>query len=79
MVVDAETARSWRTAFGVRLRELRVAQGYSQMTFAHHVGLHPTYISSVERGERNISLVNIHLLARGLGVQPHEMLQPSTG
>jgi transcriptional regulator with XRE-family HTH domain len=77
--VDPEAAQSWRSAFGTRLKELRTARGYSQMTLAHKVGLHPTYISSVERGERNISLVNIHVLALGLEVQPHEMLQPSSG
>lgn len=47
------------------------------MTLAHRVGLHPTYISSVERGERNISLVNIHVLALGLEVEPYLMLQQS--
>lgn len=62
--------------FGNRLRELRSARGLSQMELAHEVGLHPTYISGIERGIRNVSLVNIHVLARGLGVQPHQMLMP---
>lgn len=44
------------------------------MALAHEVDLHPTYISGIERGNRNVSLVNIHLLARGLGVRPHELL-----
>jgi transcriptional regulator with XRE-family HTH domain len=64
---------------GLAVRELRTRKGLSQEELARASGLHPTYISSVERGERNISLVNIHVLALGLGVQPHEMLQPSSG
>ena len=44
------------------------------MAFALEVGLHPTYISGIERGTRNVSLVNIHVLARGLGVPPSELV-----
>jgi transcriptional regulator with XRE-family HTH domain len=42
----------------------------SQMALANQVGLHPTYVSGIERGERNVSLVNIWLIADGLGVTP---------
>ena len=44
--------------------------GWSQMALADEVGLHFTYVSSVERGERNISLQNIVRLAAALGVDP---------
>ena len=74
MGADADEALRWRIEFGDRVRGLRHAKGLSQMTLAHTVGLHPTYISSIERGVRNVSLVNIHVLARGLGVRPHELL-----
>lgn len=74
MGASADDAERWQRQFGIRLRDLRHSRGLSQMALAHEVGLHPTYISSIERGTRNISLVNIHVLARGLGVQPHEML-----
>jgi transcriptional regulator with XRE-family HTH domain len=40
------------------------------MELAHMVGLHPTYVSGIERGVRNVSLVNIHVLAAGLRVPP---------
>ena len=40
------------------------------MALAERVGLHPTYLSGIERGERNVSLVNIHVLAAGLGLSP---------
>jgi transcriptional regulator with XRE-family HTH domain len=36
------------------------------MAFAERIGLHPTYIAGVERGEGNVSLVNIHVIASGL-------------
>ena len=54
--------------FGQRMRILRKAKGWSQEEFAHETGLHRTYIGSVERGERNISLVNIGKIAQALGV-----------
>ncbi len=54
--------------FGVRVRELRHQAGISQEELGHRAGLHPTYVSSVERGRRNVSLVNIHALADGLAV-----------
>jgi transcriptional regulator with XRE-family HTH domain len=58
-----------KKAFGKRLRELREARGLTQEGLAHEAGLDRTYISSVERGERNISLENIERLASALGVK----------
>jgi len=55
--------------FGERLREIRRKAGLSQEDLALEAGLDRTYISSVERGERNISLQNIAKLANALGVQ----------
>lgn len=56
--------------FGLRIRGARTAMGLSQEQLAHQAGLHRTYIGSVERGERNISLLNILTLAAVLGVDP---------
>lgn len=63
-----ETAQRVQRDFGQRLRQLRAAAGLSQAELAFRAGLHPTYVSGVERGQRNVSLVNIHELARALDV-----------
>jgi transcriptional regulator with XRE-family HTH domain len=60
--------------FGHKLREIRLQRGISQEELAERAGLHRTYVSSVERGERNISLVNIENLARALGVTLAELM-----
>jgi ribosome-binding protein aMBF1 (putative translation factor) len=54
--------------FGDRLRAIREARGWSQERMAAECGLHRTYGGGVERGERNVSLVNIARLAAALGV-----------
>jgi transcriptional regulator with XRE-family HTH domain len=60
---------------GMRIRELRVAKGISQEALADEAGVHRTYMGSVERGERNISLDNIVRIARALKVAPGALLQ----
>ena len=69
----AEDRRALRE-FGTRVRELRRGRGLSQEGLAEQVGLHRTYIGSVERGERNISLVNILMLAATLDVDAGELV-----
>jgi transcriptional regulator with XRE-family HTH domain len=54
--------------FGQKLRSVRLDKNLSQEELAFRAGLHRTYVSSVERGERNVSLVNIHKLAAALDV-----------
>jgi transcriptional regulator with XRE-family HTH domain len=56
------------TAFGVAVRAMRRARGWSQEEFADRIGLHRTYIGDIERGERNLSLVNIGRIAAALDV-----------
>ena len=55
-------------AFGERVRELRKKSGMSQEAFADKCGLDRTYIGGIERGERNVSLRNIALIANMLDV-----------
>jgi transcriptional regulator with XRE-family HTH domain len=56
------------------VRLLRLARHLSQEKLAEHSGLHRTYVGSIERGERNISLENIDRLASALGVEPVDLL-----
>lgn len=58
-----------KVRFGKKLRAVRLRQDISQETLAELAGLHRTYISSVERGRRNISIVTIEKLAKALGVR----------
>jgi transcriptional regulator with XRE-family HTH domain len=62
-----------RRRFGDRVRSLRKEIGISQEDLALIAGLDRTYIGGVERGERNISLVNIHKLAAALNVPPRDL------
>lgn len=55
--------------FGKRIRKLREEKGFSQEKLAELCGLHRTYISTVELGKRNISLVNIEKIANALSCQ----------
>lgn len=61
-------------AFGKSLRTMRQAKKLSQEELADLAGLHFTYVSSVERGERNISIENIAKLAKALGCQPKDLM-----
>jgi len=53
---------------GFRVRELRQARGWSQEELGRRCDLHRTFIGSVERGERNLSALNIRRIARVLRV-----------
>jgi transcriptional regulator with XRE-family HTH domain len=64
-----------RKLFGNRLVKLRKKHGWSQEALAWESDIARSYISGVERGQRNISLVNICKLANTLGVQPSELLK----
>jgi transcriptional regulator with XRE-family HTH domain len=55
-------------ALGLRIRELRAEQGYSQEAFADKCGVHRTFMGTIERGESNLSFQNIHKVAVTLGV-----------
>lgn len=67
-------ANSIARAFGQRVRSLRMKKGISQEELADRCGVHRTYMGRIERGETNITLTNIHKVARGLGVPPASLL-----
>lgn len=60
--------------FGKRVREFRSRVGLSQEEFADRAGLHRTYIGGIERGERNVGVLNILKLARALKLRPADLL-----
>ncbi len=59
-----------RKQFGRRLRELRKKAGLSQEELGFRAKVHRTYVGSVERGEQNISVDNVHKLAKALKISP---------
>ena len=61
--------------FGVRVRARRLERGLSQERLGFSSGLHPTYISGVERGVRNLSLRNIVAIATALKIDPGELVR----
>lgn len=60
---------------GTNIRSQRTKLGLSQEALADSCGLHRTYIGSVERGERNLSLDNIVKVAHALRIPPGELLE----
>lgn len=62
-------------AFGNSVREIRLELSLSQEELAEKCGLHRTYVGSVERGERNITLINADKIANALNVSLAEILE----
>lgn len=61
--------------FGSTVRERRTKLGWSQQRLAEESGMHFTYVGSIERGERNVSLVNIVRLAQALNTDPGNLVR----
>lgn len=61
--------------FGLRVRELRKAKNFSQESFAAYCGLDRTYMGGIERGERNVALRNIEIIAEALDLSISELMQ----
>ena len=59
-----------RKRFGKKIRQVRLAKGWTQEELAERAGLHPTYIGGIERGERNLGFDNLLKVARALGEHP---------
>jgi transcriptional regulator with XRE-family HTH domain len=60
--------------FASNMKRIRLEKKLTQENVAEGAGLHPNYISSVERGERNLSIANIERIACALGVGMPELL-----
>lgn len=63
-----------RKAFGLKIRMRRFEIELTQEELAELADLHPTYVGSVERGERNIALENIVALAKALKCSPKDLM-----
>lgn len=55
--------------FGERVRTERMRRGFSQEELGEKAGVHRTYVGMIERGEKNITLLNIEKFSRALGVR----------
>ena len=64
-----------KTKLGLEIRKVRLAKGYSQEKLAEISKLHRTYIGGVERGERNIGIVNLQKIADSLEIKISELFQ----
>jgi transcriptional regulator with XRE-family HTH domain len=64
-----------RIRFGRAIRRIREEQGINQEEAAERCGLHRTYYSGIERGVRNVSLVNIERIGKGLKTGLHELFR----
>lgn len=60
--------------FGNNVKKLRIAKDWSQEELARRTGLHRTYIGSIERSERNVSLINVAKIAKALSVNIKDLL-----
>jgi len=60
-------------ALGLRIRRLRESRGWSQDEFAYRCELHRTHVGGIERGERNVGLLNLHRIASALGLSLAEL------
>ena len=63
-----------RQRLGTNLRRLREEKGWSQEAFAHEAGIHRTYVSDIERGARNPTILVLERLAKPLGVDVSALL-----
>lgn len=61
--------------FGRRVKTLRLEAHLSQEGLANIAGVHRTYVGMIERGEKNITLVNMSKISKALGVSLHELFQ----
>ncbi len=67
--------QSYLSKIGNRIRELRTEVGLSQEKLSFACNLDRTYVGSVERGERNISVINLNKIASALNTEPSEILK----
>jgi transcriptional regulator with XRE-family HTH domain len=60
---------------GLKIRKIRQKKGWSQEKLAFETGLHRAYIGHIERGEKNIGLINLEKISKALGVKLFELVK----
>lgn len=75
MQVDKPFMKDEVLQFGKKLRAVRLKKKLSQGDIARILGVHRSYISGLERGQRNPSLLTVHKVAKALGVSVNELLK----
>lgn len=74
--VAADELFNGRRTLGAQLRTARTRRQLTQEALAERIGIHPSYLGSIERGRRNVPLDTLCRLAWALRVDPHELLRP---
>jgi transcriptional regulator with XRE-family HTH domain len=59
---------------GTRIKKLRLRRGWTQIVMAEQVGIDRSFLADVERGKRNISILNLELIAKGLKVSLSQLV-----
>ena len=62
-------------ALGNAIRSERIRLGRSQENFAFDCGVHRTYLGSIERGERNVSMQNLYKISQALGITTAKLME----
>ena len=73
--VDKISMQKTVEKFGKKVREIRLERKLSQGKLAKILGVHPTYISGIERGLRNPSLITLEKIAKALNVKIDELIK----
>ena len=73
--MQEKTDTEFQKKLGVRIRALRADRGFSQESFADHCGIHRTYMGSIERGERNLTIGSLRNIAKALEVTMAHILE----
>jgi transcriptional regulator with XRE-family HTH domain len=72
---NENTKNDYLLSIGIEIRSIRASQGFNQQEFARCVGLDKSYIGGVERGERNLSALNLIKIAKALQVPVSEFFK----
>lgn len=72
----AASALSLRLTFARNIRLVRIHAGISQERMAAEAGLDRAFVGTLERGQRNISIDNVELIAKAIGMPAHELMNP---